>query len=347
MQSLLGQFFNRIKGSQEDIASEGLTYILQNSSSARKAISNLIKNDVGLELDIQNYLTQNVGEKLERPDISGLDEDGNELVIMEAKFWATLTDNQPLEYLGRLSGKGVLIFICPGLRLRPIHDELLERIKPTGDVLNWFNEDYIIELIGSRFVLVRSWEQVLGTVKHSLVKNNEQALISDIDQIIGFAHTIDTQTFLPMRDTDLSPSHARRMSSYYDLMDKIVNELKSRKLINTTRLMAVGQKYGYTRNMSAGNLALSLHLNMKFWAEHSDTPFWLYFKHIDDKRHWYVTGEHIKVFKSVAAKLGYTTFQRNSEELYFALKPLINQMEDIVIKDLANQIELLIREIVS
>ena len=55
MQSLLGQFFNRIKGSLEDIASEGLTYILQQSTSARKAISSMIKNDVELELDIQNY----------------------------------------------------------------------------------------------------------------------------------------------------------------------------------------------------------------------------------------------------------------------------------------------------
>jgi hypothetical protein len=34
MQSLLGQFYNRIKGSQEDIASESLTYILKKSIRA-------------------------------------------------------------------------------------------------------------------------------------------------------------------------------------------------------------------------------------------------------------------------------------------------------------------------
>jgi hypothetical protein len=32
MASLLGQFYSRIKGSQEDIDSEGLAYILQRSS---------------------------------------------------------------------------------------------------------------------------------------------------------------------------------------------------------------------------------------------------------------------------------------------------------------------------
>ncbi len=31
MQSLLGQFYNRIRGSQEDIASESLVYILKQS----------------------------------------------------------------------------------------------------------------------------------------------------------------------------------------------------------------------------------------------------------------------------------------------------------------------------
>lgn len=51
MQSLLGQFYSRIKGSQEDIASEGLTYILQRSQVARKAIYKMVKNDCNLDFE--------------------------------------------------------------------------------------------------------------------------------------------------------------------------------------------------------------------------------------------------------------------------------------------------------
>jgi hypothetical protein len=39
MESLLGQFYTRIKGSQEDIASESLTYILQRSVKAKNTIN--------------------------------------------------------------------------------------------------------------------------------------------------------------------------------------------------------------------------------------------------------------------------------------------------------------------
>ena len=47
MESLLGQFYNRIKGSQEDIASESLTYILKKSASARQAINQIVELNAG------------------------------------------------------------------------------------------------------------------------------------------------------------------------------------------------------------------------------------------------------------------------------------------------------------
>ena len=40
MPSLLGQFFSKIKGSQEDIASNGIAYILNSSELARKVMKN-------------------------------------------------------------------------------------------------------------------------------------------------------------------------------------------------------------------------------------------------------------------------------------------------------------------
>ena len=111
MASLLGQFYNKIRGSQEDIASEGLAYILQRSESARIALRKIIKLESGLDFDDINYTTQNVGEKLERTDISGYDFDNREVIILEAKFWASLTDNQPIGYLERLSENSILVFI--------------------------------------------------------------------------------------------------------------------------------------------------------------------------------------------------------------------------------------------
>lgn len=65
MQSLLGQFYSRIKGSQEDIASEGLTYILQRSEAARLAINKVIKADCQINFTELSYRTQKIGENKE------------------------------------------------------------------------------------------------------------------------------------------------------------------------------------------------------------------------------------------------------------------------------------------
>ena len=103
MQSLLGLFYNKIKGSQEDIASESLVYILKQSFESRQVLNQIINNNTGHNFSDLTYDTQNVGEELERPDISGIDENGKEVFLIEAKFWASLTQNQPNGYLERLN----------------------------------------------------------------------------------------------------------------------------------------------------------------------------------------------------------------------------------------------------
>ncbi|MFM7585778.1 MAG: hypothetical protein ACKO6M_02020 [Bacteroidota bacterium] len=127
MPSLLGQFYSRIKGSQEDIASESLTYILQKSLNACQALDSLVLYDSGIVVSDLTYRTQLVGENKERPDISGFDDSGIEKVILEAKFWSALTANQPVEYLNRMPENSVLIFICPALRTRSIFSEVMIR----------------------------------------------------------------------------------------------------------------------------------------------------------------------------------------------------------------------------
>ena len=47
MTTLLGKFYTRIIGSQEDIASAGLTYILQKSATARRVFANVMQIDEG------------------------------------------------------------------------------------------------------------------------------------------------------------------------------------------------------------------------------------------------------------------------------------------------------------
>ena len=109
MNSLLGQFYNKIRGSQEDIASEGLVYILKQSLESRMVINQIVKSNTNLNFSDLLFQTQNVGKELERPDISGKDDTGKEVLIIEVKFQASLTINQPNGYLKRLKENKFLL----------------------------------------------------------------------------------------------------------------------------------------------------------------------------------------------------------------------------------------------
>lgn len=347
MQSLLGQFYSRIKGSQEDIASEGLAYILQRSKSARLGINRIIKSDCNLDFDDLSYVTQNIGEKLERPDISGYDNNGEEVLILEAKFWASLTENQPISYLMRLRKNSALIFICPTLRVRPVFDELLKRViaKQLNCKINSDNHSIVFE--NNVHLTVKTWNEILQTVKTHLVQDNEQLLISDIDQIIGLCDTIDSNAFLPIQSDDLSPKYAKRINSYYDLVDKVVDELKKRGLAETSRLNATPQRYGYTRYFRISKFGVALNLNFDLWAKYADTPFWINIKDdlVSDKTKWIMTEQLRRHCRTVATKLNIAVCETNSREKLFELTPLTDKTEDVVVDDLANQITNLITAI--
>lgn len=63
------------------------------------------------------------------PDLVGRDVEGRYLLIVESKFWAPLTLNQPATYIDRLPADkpALLLFIAPASRMRTLWLELLSR----------------------------------------------------------------------------------------------------------------------------------------------------------------------------------------------------------------------------
>jgi len=348
MASLLGQFFTSIRGSQEDIASKGLAYILEKSISAKIVINNVIKNTTNLEFGKIKYITQNIGKNKERPDISGMDDQGNEKIIIEAKFWASLTDNQPVEYLKRLKEQAVLIFICPKLRELSLFDEIETKLQISNITYNKNNNIIIVN--ENKYIFVIDWQYILEIIKQSLIENSEIKLVSDIDQIIGFCEIIDNNTFLPIQDYDLSPSVARRISSYYDLIDKIYDKLKIEinariKLDEESKgsLKSTGQRFGYSKYFYIENYCIALELHFILWKTITDTPFWLVIKEDWEKPQ---SSEFKNKLKKISATTNIKIYENDTNDLlYFALKPKLNEVEDVVITDLANQIILIMKEL--
>ena len=348
MKSLLGQFYHRIKGSQEDIASEGLTYILKKSVRARKAIDQMVRLSTGLEFSDLSYRTQAVGDELERPDISGIDEDGQEVLLIEAKFWSSLTKNQPNAYLKRLCENSVLIFLVPSLRVRVVYEEVLRKMAEEYPDVEADPKTQKIKVSQSnKFVIVKSWDEILNAIKSALLQEGNSALVSDIDQIIGFCEAVDSSSFQPISASDLSPDIARKINSYYDVVDKVVDELKNRMAgVSTEGAQKTPQRYGYRRYFSIRNLGLAMCLEMKFWEKHADTPFWLLL--VEDKKAW--ASSSSEKFKRDCEKVAFKLKRKFLEEekgrgVFFSLNPKIEVTEDVLIHDLADQVELIYGEV--
>ena len=338
MSSLLGQFFSRIKSSQEDIASKGLVYILNSSEFARKILKNYIFDRTEINIGEVNYLTQSIGSKLERPDISGIDVDGKERIIMEAKFWASLTKNQPIEYLNRLNENSILLFICPKLREVALLNELKYRLENNKLSIKIYENG--IQVDNNKSIIITNWTFLLNHLKNTLNDNNEKLLVSDVDQLIGFCEIIDNSSFLPINETDLSPSIAKRINSYYDLCDKILDKLSTIYNVDTSGLRATAFRNGYTRYFNINNNGMGFVLNMKFWEKYYDTPFWYYIKEGWNDQ----TVDFKKKLNQIAIKLKLRTIEYENI-LYFAIFPDIDEVEEILLDKITNLIKNIIKEI--
>ena len=334
--SLLAKFFNQIKSSQEDIASDGLKHILQNSIYAKNYLKNSIFTKTNIELPELNYTNQISKTELGRTDISGLDINGEEILIIEAKFWASLTENQPISYLKRLKENSILLFVCPTLRKNSLFVELKKKL--TDENIPFKPDNLILKLIleNGQQILVQSWNEILEPIKEVLKENNQYRLVSDIDQIIGFCEVIDSNSFIPLSDNDLSPEIGKKVSSFYLLVDEVINELSKDEHYKQEKLTEGKPKKeaGYYKYRYFKNYGLTFGLNFNYWTQFADTPFWLKITEIDFNQ-----SENLKFsLRKISGNLPNQIFENNQDLIIYPIYPQKFADKDQVVKYMTKQI---------
>ena len=84
-----------------------------------------------------------------KPDIRGVSGNKQDLLLIECKLWAGLTEHQPVTYLNRLPQDGVLLFIVPEQRRLSLAMKLEQKLVnsqiATG---NWVEAGTIKVLFG-------------------------------------------------------------------------------------------------------------------------------------------------------------------------------------------------------
>ena len=166
---------------------------------------------------------------LSRPDMAGYDTNKVKRLLVEAKFWASLLEDQASGYARQFEhpGPATLLFISPELRIPTLWAEIERQME----------EQSSLELIDSAPGVRRArviWTELSDTELQLLLvswirlldrmdaRTDEDGVRSDIRQLRGLAERLDAEAFLPVHSEDLSPDFGRRVVGYNQLVDDVV-----------------------------------------------------------------------------------------------------------------------------
>lgn len=222
---LLGYLSQRFAASEENIATEALTWILRRSNAARSAVIGLCGVNAQLPADL-SFASQVGVAGTGRPDIVATDGLHRERLLIEAKFAAGLTEHQPSSYLKRLPSdeSGILLVVAPSARRQSLWSELIsalpERIEPapapstvdTSGLLTW--------PVGPRHSLaLTSWRELVSRVLDAVRVAEEHSLARDVEQLLALTEAMDAAAFVPVRPGDLNQRAGSQVHQLSRLVD--------------------------------------------------------------------------------------------------------------------------------
>jgi len=276
---LLDYLASRFYLQPENIATEALGYILRTSKPAREALGAFI-GQIGPALRAElRFETQARSEQEANiPDVVGRDLDGKEPLIIEGKFWAGLTENQPVAYLRRLpeGASGIVLFVAPELRLSLLWVELTKRTReallPCGK-----GAVPMSMRIGTHdhHLAVVSWRSLLAALSLRAAAGDEVQTVHDIEQLQGLCERMDQEGFLPLRAEETTNTEvARRVVDFSRLVDEICRKASAEGFATGVGGGTSGLGwYGHYFRL-AGVQALFA-FDASKWAKYGLTPLWL------------------------------------------------------------------------
>lgn len=275
--SLLAHLYSRIRGSQEDVATIALQYLLSQSEELNKTFTSLVASCLKLTLDENlHYICQSVGEGKERPDMAGVDKNGHEAILCEMKFYAGLTRNQPLGYLNRLKEKNGtgLIFVCPKSR----QTSLWTKLKDICAERQMKSVDTFCVCVDGIHMAILTWTEIIEQLR-KVAASSAVEYLSDIQQLEGYCAQMDSDAFIPFASEDLTADNAKRANRYYEVIDQTIALLCEDDTITTSLkgVKATAYRKGYTRSLYLDDFTLSLNYDRDLWKSNSsmETPFWV------------------------------------------------------------------------
>ncbi|MFO0683936.1 MAG: hypothetical protein U0234_17925 [Sandaracinus sp.] len=192
MTTILADLVGKLTSQRENAATLALTYVMTKCAPARAAVATAL----GIP-EVARVSSQYIAGDESRPDIAMFSADGKLRGLIEAKFWAALTDAQPVDYITRLdeAGGGVLVVLAPEARLDALRAEVLERCRRARPETAIDGSSITVGAITIRFV---SWRGVLDLIDDAARVAGDEAARRDVGQLRGLCDVFEGEGFLPL-----------------------------------------------------------------------------------------------------------------------------------------------------
>lgn len=284
--SLLSYVTSKFVKQTENVATESLYYILSVSPVAKAAFMSYIGHAVTVLPNDLVLATQSGGADGSIHDLIGKDTSESTRLIVECKFWAGLTDLQPVGYMNSIAGDGaaVLLFIAPGQRFTTLWAEIQRRAAAAGLKVDGkpAGSDWRVACWSeNRYLALTSWRSLLDYIHDALTTHAEAAIANDVRQLQGLADKMDAEAFLPLQSEELTGFQGRRMAQYAEMVEECYRRLKhgGYPWVDTKGLRSVWGpgKYGHYLNLY--EYGARLYFCAPYWQTLAVTPIWLELGH--------------------------------------------------------------------
>lgn len=274
----------RYSQSYEDVATDALAYILNTHEPARLGMMKIIRVFIS-DLPDLRFRTQ-LAEGSIRPDMWGY-AGSDTYLFVENKFWAGLTETQPMSYLNELTKyphKTLLLMIVPGAREQTMIAELSRRmIEADVDINEEISQNkeifwWVTTNIGPSLALT-SWPRIIELLKKESA-NNPTAQ-NDLALLQSLCDAADIGEFIPMNSNELSnqliPTLILQLGQI--IRDAVDIGLREQFLSNEGLTASVRwDRFGkYVWLNERNNVGVLFGLDYELWKEYGVSPLWVSF----------------------------------------------------------------------
>lgn len=262
----------------EPAATQALAFILNSSPDIARAFLRMLR-EANIEFEPGHIKTE-LRHEDSQPDLTIHDGDGHVRVFVENKFWAGLTDAQPVSYLRDLPNDppSALVFVVPEQRVSTVWNELKMRCSQAE--LKWADASIKRTLlwtrVGCKTMMITSWKYVLEGLLDVTRSGGHDTISQDILQLQGLTSRMDAEAFLPLRSDEVTnQGAAHRLINYSELIEDITQKLKASGVADTSGLSTSHSYYTAGRHLRLyGKFGLWLGIDLKVWRNAGITPMW-------------------------------------------------------------------------